>query len=89
MPRWQFAFELIRNEIEDTKHNIKALLDVSSTGDLRDDVDSLASLLLGAPLDRFTRDELVDSVLSADTTEEETLHILTASLIASPAFQWR
>jgi uncharacterized protein (DUF1800 family) len=89
MPRWQFAFELIRNEIEDTKHNIKALLDVSSTGVLRDDVDSLASLLLGSPLDRFVRDELIDSVLSADASEEETLHILAASLIASPAFQWR
>jgi hypothetical protein len=40
-------------------------------------------------LDRFVRDELIDSVLSADASEEETLHILAASLIASPAFQWR
>jgi len=89
MPRWQFAFELIRNEIADTKHKLKDLLDVSSTGILQDDVNALTSLLLGAPLERLTRDELIDSVISAGATEEETLQIVTASLLASPAFQWR
>ena len=89
MPRWQFAFELIRNEIKNTKHNLKDLLQVSSTGVLYDNVDSLASLLLGAPMDRRLRDELIDSLLSAGATEEETLQIVAASLIASPAFQWR
>ncbi|MBC7878915.1 MAG: DUF1800 family protein [Anaerolineales bacterium] len=89
MPRWQFAFELIRNEIEDTKHDLSSLLDVSSTGILQDDVDSITSLLLGAPLDRLTRDGLIDSVRSAGATDEETLQIVAASLIASPAFQWR
>jgi uncharacterized protein (DUF1800 family) len=63
MPRWQFAFELIRNEIADTKHKLKDLLDVSSTGILQDDVNALTSLLLGAPLERLTRDELIDSVI--------------------------
>jgi hypothetical protein len=89
MPRWQFAFELIRNEIENTKHDLRSLLDVSSTGDLHDDVDSLASLLLGGPLERASRDGLIDSVRSAGASEEETLQIVTAGLIASPAFQWR
>ncbi|MCE9645811.1 MAG: DUF1800 family protein [Chloroflexi bacterium] len=89
MPRWQFAFELIRNEIKGTKHNLAALLDVSSAGILQDDVDSLASLLLGAPLDRLTSDGLIDSVREAGATDEETLHIIAAGLIASPAFQWR
>jgi len=89
MPRWQFAFELIRNEIKGTKHNLKALLDVSSTGVLHDDVDALTSLLLGAPIERVIRDKLIDSVISAGATEEETLQIVTASLLASPAFQWR
>jgi uncharacterized protein (DUF1800 family) len=89
MPRWQFAFELIRNEIKNTKHNLNGLLDVSSTGVLQDDVDALTSLLLGAPLERLTRDELILSVRSAGATEEETLQIVAASLIASPAFQWR
>ncbi|MBL8080682.1 MAG: DUF1800 family protein [Anaerolineales bacterium] len=89
MPRWQFAFELIRNEIKDTKHNLKNLLDVSSTGILQDDVDALTSLLLGAPLERIGRDRLIDSVRAAGATEEETLQIVAGGLIASPAFQWR
>ncbi len=89
MPRWQFAFELIRDEIKGTKHNLNALLDVSSTGILQDDVDSITSLLLGSPLDRLARDGLIDSVRAAGATDEETLQIIAASIIASPAFQWR
>jgi hypothetical protein len=89
MPRWQFAFELLRNEIAGTQNNLYQLLDVSSTGILEDDVDSLTSLLLGAPLARLERDRLIDSVSSADATPEEILQVLAAGIIASPAFQWR
>src|SRR4026209_2252247 len=57
MPRWQFAFELIRAEINGTSPNLNSLLDVShlhlrhvqgSNDSLQVDVDSLTSLLLGA-----------------------------------------
>ena len=89
MPRWQFAFALMRNDLNDTKHNLQNLLDVSSSGILQDDVDSLTSLLLGAPLERFARNEIIDSVRAANATDEETLQIIAAGLIASPAFQWR
>ncbi len=89
MPRWQFAFALIRNELNDTKHNLQNLLDVSSTGILQDDIDSITSLLLGNPLERFARNEIIDSVRAAGATEEETRQIIAASIIASPAFQWR
>jgi uncharacterized protein (DUF1800 family) len=89
MPRWQFAFALIRNELKNTKHNLNSLLDVSSTGILQDDVDSITSLLLGAPIERSTRDGLIDTVRAAGATDEETLQIIAASVIASPAFQWR
>ncbi|MEP7136583.1 MAG: DUF1800 family protein [Chloroflexota bacterium] len=89
MPRWQFAFAFIRSEIVGTQHHLKDLLDVSSTGVLSDDIDALASLMLGAPIERFARDELIASVRSAGATEEETLTILAAGMIASPAFQWR
>lgn len=89
MPRWQFAFELIRDEIPKTKHNLNALLDAASTGSLHADADSLASLLLGAPLDRLARDGMIDTVHSAGAAPEEILQIIAASLIASPAFQWR
>jgi len=89
MPRWQFAFELMRDEIGGTKNNLTHLLDVASSGILADDVDSLTSLFLGAPLDRLERDGLIDAVHSADATPQETLQILAAGIIASPAFQWR
>ena len=89
MPRWQFAFALIRNELNDTKHNLNALLDVSSTGILQDDIDSITSLLLGAPLELFARNGIIDSVRAAGATDEETRQIIAASIIASPAFQWR
>lgn len=89
MPRWQFAFEFIRNEIEGTKHHLKALMDVSLSDSLHGDVDSVASLLLGAPIASVARDELIHSVSSAGASEEETLQIVTAGWIASPAFQWR
>ena len=89
MPRWQFAFELIRNEIGGTKNNLNSLLDVSPTDSLQDDMDSLASLLLGTPLERLSRDKLIDSVRSAGATDEETLQVAAAGIIASPAFQWR
>ncbi len=98
MPRWQFAFELIRNEIKGTKNNLNSLLDAShlhlrqvqvSTVSLQDEVDSLTSLFLGAPLERLTRDKLIDSVMSAGASEQETLQIVAAGILASPAFQWR
>jgi hypothetical protein len=89
MPRWQFAFELMRDEIKGTKIGLKGLLDVSPANDLSGEVDSVASLLLGAPMSPVTRDELIASIRSAGATEEETLQIVTAGLLASPAFQWR
>ena len=59
------------------------------TDSLQDDVDALTSLLFGAPFERVARDKLIDSVTSAGATAEETLQIVAAGLIASPAFQWR
>jgi hypothetical protein len=89
MPRWQFAFALIRGEIKGTKTGLTALMEVSNASNLQGEVDSVSSLLMGAPLAAAIRDELIVSVLAAGASEEETLQIVTASLIASPAFQWR
>lgn len=41
MPRWQFAFELIRDEIQGTKHNLKSLMDTSLADNLQDEVDAV------------------------------------------------
>jgi uncharacterized protein (DUF1800 family) len=89
MPRWQFAFEFIWAEISGTKHNLKLLMDASLSDSLPGDVDAVAALLLGASISPSARDQLIDSVRSAGATEEETLQIVTAGLLASPAFQWR
>ncbi len=89
LPRWQFAFELMRNELKGTTNNLKDLLGAFSTDSLQDDVDALTALFLGAPLERFARNELIDSVRSAGATAEETLPIIAAGVLASPAFQWR
>lgn len=89
MTRWQFAFEFLRNEIPGTNHNLKSLLDVSLSDSLQSDVDAIAALLLGAPIPSVARDKLIDTLISAGTTEEETLQIVTAGLLASPSFQWR
>jgi uncharacterized protein (DUF1800 family) len=89
MPRWQFAFELVRNEIKGTKLDLRGLMDVMHGGGLQDDVDALSSLLLGAPLEAAARDGLIDSVRRAGAAGDEILQIIAAGLIASPAFQWR
>ena len=89
MPRWQFAFEFIRGEIPGTKHNLQSLMRVSLSDSLPGDVDAIAALLLGAPISSLARDQLIDSVRSAGASEAETLQIVTAGLLASPAFQWR
>ena len=89
MPRWQFAFELIRNEIKGTRTGLNALLDASNADSLPEEVDAISSLLLGAPLASAARDELIHSVTAAGADQEEALQIVTASLLAAPAFQWR
>jgi hypothetical protein len=89
MPRWQFAFELIRNEIKATRTGLNALMNAAEADSLPEEVDAISALLLGAPLAAVTRDELIHSATAAGANEEETLQIVTASLIASPAFQWR
>ncbi len=89
MPRWHFVFELMRDEIPGTKNNLNHLLYVASADTLEDDVDALTSLLLGSPLERRARDELIASVRNAGATDEEILPVLAAGIIASPAFQWR
>ena len=43
----------------------------------------------GMHVERVVRDGLIDSVRAAGASDEETLQIVAAGLIASPAFQWR
>ncbi len=89
MPRWQFAFALLRGEIRNTRHNLGALLAAQTTGGLESRADALASLLLGVPLEASARDGLLKTLRLAGAADDEALEVLAAGLIASPAFQWR
>jgi Protein of unknown function (DUF1800)/TAT (twin-arginine translocation) pathway signal sequence len=89
LPRWQFAFGLVRGEIPNTKFDMKNIVGTSGAKNLTDKIDAISSLLLGAPFEATKRDELIAAVGSAGANEEETISVVTAGLLASPAFQWR
>ena len=89
LPRWQFAFALVRGELENTTVDLSALRDISGARNLPESVDALATLLLGAPLDAHLRDALLAPLRAAGASEDETLAILTGGILACPAFQWR
>ena len=89
LPRWQFAFSLMRNEIPNAEVNLQDLLEISGARTLTESIDQIASLLLGSPLDPAARDELIQTVQAAGADEAETMDVVTAGLLASPAFQWR
>jgi hypothetical protein len=89
MPRWQFALALARNEIDGTSIDLSALFESSGAETPEQFTDQLSTLLLGAPLDSTARDSLITSLQSEGADDESLPQIITAGLIASPAFQWR
>ncbi|HKZ69424.1 MAG TPA: DUF1800 family protein, partial [Anaerolineales bacterium] len=89
MPRWQFALAFARNDIDGTTLDLPSLFNSSGASTPQQFTDQLSTLLLGAPLDSTTRDDLLASLHSEGADEESLPQILTAALIASPAFQWR
>jgi uncharacterized protein (DUF1800 family) len=89
MPRWQFAFALVQNELGRTEVDLPALMSAAGRNDLPSSLDSLSTLLLGAPLPMTERDNLIASVRSAGGSDDELLPVLAGGILASPAFQWR
>ena len=89
MPRWQFAFALLRNEIGGTTVNLWKLIEATDARSLPEIVDAITSLLLGAPLPESERDALIAELQSAGANEEESVEIVTGGILSSPAFQWR
>ena len=89
MPRWQFAFALLRNEIGGTIVNLPKLIEATGAQSLPGIVDAVAGLLLGARLPESERDALIADLESAGATEEESAQIITGGILSSPAFQWK
>jgi uncharacterized protein (DUF1800 family) len=89
MPRWQFALALARNELDGVSLDIPALLKAAKVNEPAQGVDQLSTLLLGAPLDATARDDLLASLKAKGADDDSLARIVTAGLLASPAFQWR
>ena len=89
MPRWQFAFGLVRNELGKTEVDLPAVMSAAGANDLPSSLDSLSTLFLGSPLPVAERDSLIASIRSAGGTDDELLPVLAGGILASPAFQWR
>ncbi len=89
MPRWQFALAFARNELDGVTLDLPALLHSAGATTPAQVVDQLSTLLLGVPLAPTARDELITSLQTAGADGNSLPQIVTAGLLASPAFQWR
>jgi hypothetical protein len=89
MPRWQFAFGLVRDEIAGTRLDLEQLARISGAASLEESIDRFAALLLGVSLEPSARDGLLAAVRSAGASENEAAAVMVGGLLASPAFQWR
>ncbi|MGQ0604792.1 MAG: DUF1800 domain-containing protein [Anaerolineales bacterium] len=91
LPRWKFALALAQNEVEGTEINFDEVLTTAGATTPQAMTDRLAGLLLGAPLPAPERDALLAALHNAGDANiaDELPRVLTAGLLASPAFQWR
>ncbi len=85
LPRWQFAFALVRGEMSGATLDLSAFVQSSDPAAI---ADALALVLLGAPLPAAQRDSILSAVSDADP-QTELPALLTAGILASPAFQWK
>jgi uncharacterized protein (DUF1800 family) len=88
MPRWQFALHLAQNQIAGTQIDLPALMRAASAQDPARAFDRLGALLLGAPLLPVTRDRVI-AALRGTSTGGDLPEMITAAIIASPAYQSR
>ena len=86
MPRWQFALALARGEIAGTRFELSPAL---SEGDPSWVAVMLSTRILGQPLAPDASASLLANLRAAGAGAEDLPSILTAGLLASPAFQWR
>jgi hypothetical protein len=87
LPRWNFAIALARNELKGTRLDLPALLGPLDLSGPQAELDSLGELLMGTPLGPPQRDLLLAALRAG--AGQKPLSLVTAGLLASPAFQWR
>ena len=88
MPRWQLAYALAHNELKGTKVDLAELGRASQTASQPALLDTLSTLLLGAPLSPDRQAALLNSLGNTGMTDSDAPATLTAALLASPDFQW-
>ncbi|HHJ06888.1 MAG TPA: DUF1800 domain-containing protein [Anaerolineae bacterium] len=84
--RWQFALALAHNNIPGTKINLEELANLASTGrerEIGELLDQFSTLLLGRPLPKALSKRLLEIHQAGSEAT------LLATLLASPAFQWK
>lgn len=86
LPRWRFAVDLARNQIQGTQIPIQQLI---QTDGPQAAFDRIAALLLGAPLDPTRREPLLEALASETGGDQTTqMQLVLAGLLASPGFQY-
>jgi hypothetical protein len=88
LPRWNFAIALARNEMKGTRLDLPTLLGPLALSSPQAELDSLGELLLGVPLGPPQRDLLL-AALGPGQDPPGLPSLVTAGLLASPAYQWR
>jgi hypothetical protein len=89
MPRWQFAMELVQNEIPDTEVDLSRLAGAAGADTPHGMVQAFGNLLLGQPPADAVCDDLLSALEAAGAQEAHLPAVIVAGLLASPAFQWR
>ncbi len=89
LPRWRFATQLTHNVYAGTQWNWSPVL-LEKMAQPADLVDALGFLLLGDAPNVASRQAMLSALTPEQMTDLATaVPILTAGMLASPAFQWR
>ncbi|MCP4426053.1 MAG: DUF1800 domain-containing protein [Chloroflexi bacterium] len=91
LPRWNFALNLVNNQILGVTPPLEKLIEVSGAADSPSILNLFAGLTLGRALDEETQTLFMDYVGDGPPNDNKTRQYLqdaTALMIASPAFQW-
>lgn len=89
LPRWRFGTQLALNQIEGTTVEFEALISAADGDSDQVTFDRFTELMLGTPLDRKIRDDLLVALRNGGATDDRTfMELIVAGLATSPGFQW-
>ena len=88
MPRWQFAYSLSHKELKGTTIDLEGILDGLSDASPKTILDRVCNLLLGGPLEAEQCQALLATLNNPKIDQPALAAALTATLMASPNFQW-